>query len=266
MVLDKKDVDVSMQIHKEGWYVDEKFDIEVFQQNLKSGMTLVDLGANVGFYTILGRSIVGKTGRVYAFEPFPRNAELIKASVKENSFENVSVVQAAVSDRNGNRILHLSPDANSEHSLLDLDFHYGKVNATVKEKSINVNVRRLDDYFKNEVHDLKVDFIKMDIEGSEYRAFEGMQEILKSNRKIVLMTEFWPNGFRKDNRDPYEFLERIITTGFRINIIDNLSQKAYGISPEELKRLEKKRCMNAQAQNDVMRVWGWYTNLICMKN
>jgi predicted methyltransferase len=116
MVLDKADSDISAQIKKEGWYLDEKFDTEVFQWYLKTGMTFVDLGANMGFYTIFGSTIVGKKMRVYAFEPFPRNVQLINASIKQNSFTNVFVVQAAVSDKTGKTTLHLSPDASSEHS------------------------------------------------------------------------------------------------------------------------------------------------------
>lgn len=72
-------------------------------------MTFLDLGANVGFYTFLARSIIGEKGRVFAFEPYPRNAEL-KASIRENNYNNVTLVEAAVSDKDGKASLYLSPD------------------------------------------------------------------------------------------------------------------------------------------------------------
>lgn len=106
MVLDKNDVDISKQVKEFGWYEDEKFESKVFEAHLKPSMAILDLGANIGFYTIFARSVVGEQGRVFAFEPFPANANLIRASIKENSFTNV-ILEAAVSDRMGKATLHL---------------------------------------------------------------------------------------------------------------------------------------------------------------
>src|SRR3972149_5492657 len=88
---------------------------KVFEQYLKPGMIALDLGANIGFYTMLARSLVGPEGEVFAFEPSPDNTNLIRASVKENSFENVVVVEDAVADMVGKTTLHLSPEYISEH-------------------------------------------------------------------------------------------------------------------------------------------------------
>jgi FkbM family methyltransferase len=279
MVLDKHDTDVSRQIQEHGWYVDERLDIEVFQKHLKTGMTFVDLGANVGFYTFLARSIIGQKGRVFAFEPYPRNAELIRASIGENNsfHNNVTLVEAAVSDKNGKASLYLSPDASSENSLLDLEFRYdhdakkeeGLGRKGQQEKrAITVDVVTVDDYFEKKVGDTKVDFIKMDIEGSEYRAFKGMSnKVLRDNDRMILMLEFWPNGFRKDNHDPYEFLETLAKSpgggGFDIQLIDNIKQEVYRVGVEEMKRIEKSRMDDLGTQNEFMKIWGWYTNLLC---
>src|SRR5574341_1177435 len=197
MVLDKTDTDISKQVERFGWYSDESFETSLFEKHLKKGMTVLDLGGNIGFYTILARSIVGQEGRVFSFEPFPNNANLIRASIKENSFTNVIVVEAAASDKMGKATLHLSPDACSEHSLLDLDFQY---NLEPQQNEIEVQTLTVDDYLAKNVGDFKVDFIKMDIEGSESRAIKGMQKVLKENKHLILMTEFWPNGFKEDNR------------------------------------------------------------------
>jgi FkbM family methyltransferase len=263
MVLDSNDNDVSLQIKEHGWYVDEQFDIQILHRYLKEGMTFVDLGANVGFYTFVARSLVGDKGRVFAFEPFPRNAQLIRASIRENSFTNVTIVEAAVSDRNGKASFHLSPDANSEHSLLDLDFKY---NGQQRPAKIDVDLVTIDSFFEKNVGDKKVDFIKMDIEGSEYEAVKGMKKILENNRHLVLLAEFWPNGFRKGGHDPYEFLNSLSTSGFSIHIIDSLANQVSKVSIDELKRLEHSRSTDPKLQNKVMQVWGWYTNLLCYKD
>lgn len=255
MVLDKRDPDVSRQIHEHGWYVDERFDIKVFRKHLRSRMTVLDLGANVGFYTFLARSIIGERGRVFAFEPYPRNSELIRASIRRNKYNNITLVEAAVSDKNGRASLYLSPDASSENSLLDLNF----------QKVMTVDVITVDEYFEKEVGDTKVDFIKMDIEGSEYRAFMGMSKLLSCNESITLMLEFWPNGFRRDNQDPYEFLETIVKSGFDIRFIDNVKQKIIKVGVEQMKRIENERLKDLTTLNEVMKNWGWYTNLLCMR-
>jgi FkbM family methyltransferase len=277
MVLDKHDSDISRQIQEHGWYVDEGFDIEVFQKHLGTGMTFVDLGANVGFYTFLARSIIGQKGRVFAFEPYQRNAELIRASIEENSFHNnVTLIEAAVSDKNGKAPLYLSPDVSSENSLLDLEFRYDDDAKKEEEglgrkgqqekRAITVDVVTVDDYFEKKVGDTRVDFIKMDIEGSECRAFKGMSnKVLQDNDRMILMLEFWPNGFRKDNHDPYEFLENLAKSGFDIQLIDNIKQQVYRVGVEEMKRMEKSRMEDVSTQNEVMKIWGWYTNLLCTR-
>lgn len=269
MVLDEKDVDVSKQIKEHGWYVDEQFDLEVFQKHLKAGMTLVDLGANVGFYTFLGRSLIGKGGRVFSFEPFPRNAGLIRAGIRENGYDNVILVEAAVADRKGKAPFYLSPDANSEHSLLNLDFKYPDIDNykmdAKPERAIEIDVLTLDSFFEETVGDFKVDFIKMDIEGSEYRAINGMRKIIQNNRDLTMLMEFWPNGFVKGDKDPYGFLKTLTDLGFAINIIDSIDKKIYPIGIEELKGLESSRSKDPRLQNAVMQTWGWYTNLLCIK-
>ena len=262
MVLDESDVDISKQVKEFGWYEDEKFECSVFEKYLKEGMTVLDLGANIGFYTMFARSRVGATGKVFAFEPFPNNANLIRASVKENSFTNVTIVEAAVSDRIGKTILHLSPDACSEHSLLDLNFQYGSDSSP---STIEVQVVTVDEYLKKNATNLKVDFIKMDIEGSESHAIKGMKNVLDENKHIVLITEFWPNGFIEDNKNPKDFLETLHQLNFKIYNINNLEQKIEPVTVNEMMKIVDFRSKNIPKENTVMQTWGWYTNLLCIR-
>jgi hypothetical protein len=138
-----------------------------------------------------------------------------------------------------------------------------------EKRAITVDVVTVDDYFEKKVGDTKVDVIKMDIEGSEYRAFKGMSnKVLRDNDSMILMLEFWPNGFRKDNHDPYEFLETVVKSpggGFDIQLIDNIRQEVYGVGVEQMKRIEKSRMENVSTQNEFMKIWGWYTNLLCTR-
>lgn len=262
MVLDKDDADISKQVKEFGWYKDEKFETQVFESYLKDSMVVLDLGGNIGFYTMLARSMVGPKGRVFAFEPFPNNAALIRASAKENSFDNITVVEAAVSDENGKTMLHLSPDACSEHSLLDLNFQY---NSNSGQKQIQILTITVDDYLENNANDLKVNFIKMDIEGSESRALSGMKKVLDENKHLAIMSEFWPNGFKEGRKNPRDFLETLHQLNFKIHNIDNLRQKIIPVTVKEMMEIVDFESKNIPKDNKVMQTWGWYTNLFCVR-
>lgn len=259
MTLSKSDTDIAPQIQKFGWYEDERFETEIFAKNLQKDMTVLDLGANVGFYSLLARSVVGQGGGVYSFEPFPENIALIKQSIFENRYENMTAVEAAVSDKSGESFLYLSPDACSEHSMLDLDFDY---NENADRKKIKIQILSVDDYFAD--FDDRIDFIKMDIEGSEFRALDGMRKTLDKNQQITIMTEFWPNGFRKDKKDPQTFLEQLDRLGFEISHIDSTNNVLVKKTPEQIMNAEQNSQYIAQ-KNPVMKKWGWYTNLFCTR-
>ena len=262
MVLDENDTDVSSQIREYGWYDDEKIEIQIFEKYLKSGMTVLDLGANVGFYTMLSRSIVGENGRIFAFEPSQRNANLIRASIEENSFTNVKVVEAAISDKIGISTLYLSPNQNSAHSLLNLDFKYDK--SLKMEKTADVKVITIDDYLEKNVGDFKVNFIKMDIEGSESNAIKGMKKVFDENEHLILVSEFWLNGFLKNNKNPKDYLEMLAGLNFTINHIDELQGEVYPVSVKQLMEIANSRKESAE-QDKETQLWGYYTNILCVR-
>lgn len=84
------DDDVSRDIHENRWYSDEQWETSVFVSHLQRGMSVLDLGGNIGFYTMMARSIIGPEGRVVTFEPYPRSAALIRASIEANGYKNVT--------------------------------------------------------------------------------------------------------------------------------------------------------------------------------
>lgn len=262
MLLDKNDKDVSEQIRLFGWYKDELITTKVFERYLKDGMSVLDLGANIGFYTMLARSLVGPKGRVFAFEPHPHNSNLIKASVKLNSFTNVKVVEAAISDRVGKSTLFVSQDYISEHSLFDYNYSSGPHNG---KNNIAVNVVTIDDYLEKNLGNFKVDFIKMDIEGSESRALKGMKKVLNENKHLILVMEFWPEGFKNDKVDPRKILEKLKKLKFRISHIDEFEQRIYPVSIDKIMEIAEFRIKNQVERNKITKYGDWYTNLLCVK-
>lgn len=145
-----------------------------FKRTITSGMTVVDVGANLGYFTRLAASLVGPTGNVYAFEPDADNFLLLKENTKQ--FRNVHIVQSAVSDREGAITFYLS-NKMGMHSLLEKNG---------SGRSIAVPSTTLDRlYEKTDIH-----FVKMDVEGAEKLVFGGMKKLLM--RKPIVVFEYNP--------------------------------------------------------------------------
>lgn len=152
---------------------------QTYSPNTSKKVALIDIGANIGCYTILAAQIVGESGKVYAFEPEPKNFKLLKKNVEHNNFTNVILENKAVSNTNGNIKLYLAPSETSTHRI----YH----NKELREY-IFVEVTTLDQYFNSTF--LQVDLIKIDVGGAGYGAIKGMENLLKANREVRLITEF----------------------------------------------------------------------------
>lgn len=183
--------------------------VAFFRDCLKEGMTVVDIGANLGYFTVIAASRVGASGKVFSYEPDPRNFDLLKTNISANGFENVTAFPIALSDRAGERKLFFG-DNQCTHSFGDKIGH-GRFESVVTDTldgSLKVSGRP------------KIDVIKMDIEGAEPVALEGMMETIARNQKLTMIFEFHPNAIKRLGYSPSEFLERMRKLGFLISVID----------------------------------------------
>jgi FkbM family methyltransferase len=121
--------------------------------------------------------LVGETGKVYAFEPDKTNFHHLRNNTQ--NLTNVEFINKAVSDKTGKITLYKSELLNVDHKTYETE------NYTEK---IEIDCVAADDV----VADKKVDFIKIDIQGFEYFAFQGMQQIFDSNKNLKIITEFYP--------------------------------------------------------------------------
>lgn len=158
----------------------ERSEIAFVREMVEVGQTVIDVGANIGFFTVYMAVFVGPSGRVYAFEPLRRNAELLKRSVAENGLgDRVVVEQAAVGQSSGpGKLLFLEHMLNSGGSYLFEDGMQIPDGHGIQ----HVQVVALDEYALLG----PVSFIKMDIEGAEPLALRGARRILSTDRPIVL--------------------------------------------------------------------------------
>ena len=155
--------------------------------NIGTGLNVVDVGANLGYYTVLLASLVGPTGRVTACEPDPGNAALLRRSVTENQFAHVQVVEAAVTESDGRATLYQDPAWHGVHSLA----RENCVNAG--DGRVDVATVSLDSLMRHGIAD--VDFVKIDAQGAESAIMRGARLLLRQAHARVLM-EIWPFGIR----------------------------------------------------------------------
>jgi hypothetical protein len=104
----------------------------------------------------------------------------------------------------------------------------------IGRKSIKIDAIRLDDYFKN--YKGRIDFIKMDIEGAEGLALEGMSNLLKKNKKVKIFTEFQPFGLATSGISPEKYLSLLLDRGYKLYQLDEQKQK---IKPVNISKLVK---------------------------
>jgi FkbM family methyltransferase len=202
--LDARDMSLTPHLLLDGEW--ESWITRVFLESVGPGMTVVDVGANIGYYTLLAARAVGPSGKVWAFEPEPGNCRLMAKSVEINGFsETVRVIPKALSDREGTAELHLDTGMHqASHSLFA-----GMVDNP--SESVTVEVTTLDDVLEPGT---RVDVMKLDAEGAEPLVFAGMQRVLADNPDILLIMEFCPDHFRRAELDPEAFLTEIRKTGF----------------------------------------------------
>ena len=187
----------------------ESAETEVVKKTVKGGDVCLDLGANIGWYTVLMSELVGAKGHVFAFEPHPANFQVLVRNTAGR--ENVTAIMAAVGDEDGKVPLYESVTGNSGDHRLDLS------SGDVADTGLRVDVRRLDTLFLGKS---RVDFVKADIQGSEGRMLRGMKGIIKANPRLVMLLEVSDlldlNGVGQQS-----FVQELRAEGFALDIVSS---------------------------------------------
>ncbi len=187
----------------------ERVETAIMLRLLEPGMTVVDIGANLGYYAVIASRLVEPGGRVIAFEPEPRNQALLTANLKRNLCANVEVHLNAVSDEVGQSItLYLAADNPGDHRIFPDQEEAGREHATVVSTTVDAVVGGA-----------PVHFVKMDIQGAEGHALVGMEQTLRGNDDIVVLFEFWPYGLRRASTTPEHVLESLAAAGFGFRVV-----------------------------------------------
>lgn len=158
---------------------------------LRDRDVVLDIGANIGWYSLLLERNAPSSVHIYAFEPDPLNFELLTANVQLNRAQNITSIPKALSDTVETTTLHLYPNKNrGRHSLIPL----AKGDGDTVEVATTTLDSFVDDYA---IDTARVQFIKMDVEGYEYYVLRGASRLLET--VPFVHTEFWPPYFRRGN-------------------------------------------------------------------
>ncbi len=180
----------------------------VFRRTLRPGMGVVDIGANIGYFTMLSAALVGPDGAVLAIEPNPANARLLEASRKLNGFEHVTLAQVAAGQRIG--LLAL----NATHSNGTTSAPGAALDALLRATTVAcVPVDAL-------AGERPVHLIKVDVEGAEYNALVGARRLIARERPAII-SEFSPNLMPGiSGVDGPAYLSWLHAQGYTISVIE----------------------------------------------
>jgi len=242
MLVDTKDKGCAPYLMING--VHEEFETELVEKHIKKGMRVVDIGAHIGYFTIIFSKLVGGGGKVYAFEPEPYNYKLLVKNIELNNLSNSNIVLecCALSDKKG--VVKLFLD---KSNLGNVSMAKGNIPTVDLGKEVEVETVTLDDYLQ----DQKVDFIKMDIQGAEGLVIDGAKEVFTKN-KLKLLIEFCPYNLRNLGTDPLGLLKQLESWGFKLRVIDGQRKMLKLSHPEAIVGISKNRPEGK----------GW-TNLFC---
>jgi FkbM family methyltransferase len=193
--------------------INEKHEMKVFKKIVKPGMTIFDIGANIGLYTTKASKLVGLEGQVHSFEPDQKNYQILQSKTKEQ--KNLKINNVALSNENGQHDLFIDAINPGNHS-------FSKENLYKNQVSISVPTTTLDEYVeKNKLE--KVDVIKIDVQGAEYLVFSGARKTL-SKFPVTIIMEFWPDGIKKVGNNPDDLIKLLHDLGYKFEIL----KKGYG--------------------------------------
>lgn len=219
-------------------------EVNLVRQLVRPGQIVLDVGANIGYYTLLVSRLVGAAGRVHAFEPDPSNVAILRRNLADNQCHNVMVHQVAVGNTDATIGLYRCADNAGMHRVYE--------SVCCGDDAVDVRSVVLDQVMRDES---QIDFIKMDIEGYEYFALEGMARIIGEHSPTILV-EFSPFALAEAGVTATAFIQFFADRGYAISSVgstrvpldfDDLFARAAVFDSQATALLENARYKNLKA-------------------
>lgn len=191
-----------------------------FSKALKPGSTIIDVGANVGLYTLIFSHLVGSSGKVISLEPSADLFSQLLRNLELNHISNVTAHALGADSTTGLRYFE-------ENALNSGDNRLSSSPDDASNRT-KIQVTALDDLVGSQ----KVDWVKIDVQGWEPNVLQGMSRIIHQNPDLKIFFEFWPQGIRQTGGNPEEFLGSFQACGLKLfspgsdNPLDEGARKA----------------------------------------
>lgn len=180
-----------------------KEEFAFLSQVVRPGMTIAEVGANQGIYTLF-LSRLAAPGRVFAFEPEPVVYGQLVENVRINAVTNVVCQQLAIADEQKSSILRPGSLNSGDNRIV--------IDSAARAEDILLNATTLDNLFPAE----RIDFIKIDVQGFELQVLEGARELLHRTDEIILLLEYWPYGLNRCASSASRLLAFLDENGFQL--------------------------------------------------
>lgn len=219
---DRTDLFISYGIRNHGTW--EPLETELICRLLPLFTVFIDVGANIGWYTAIAQRAATRRSRIFSFEPEPNNFSMLQRNCSRLwPWPKTTMVQQAVSDRDGVIALHLSPSNQGDHRIYPSE---------EIRPSVTVPVTTLDAFFNAPLPPF---LLKSDTQGSEPRILRGGRRVLSPNlASSVLILEFWPHGMVASGEKVEAFIDDLAKLPHQPFLIDNEQSKLRPITWEML--------------------------------
>lgn len=182
----------------------EPLTTKLLSKELKKGMTCLDVGGNIGYYTMLESRIVGDEGKVIVIEPSPQNFEHLKKNLELQKSSNVKAYNFAAGDRDGEVNFLVYSESNGSFTIPDGE------ETNIPGDIIKVPSRRLDSFLEEKSID-KVDFVRMDVEGYEGYIIKGLKKTIEKSKPIF---QIEVHSSLLGKKGTQEFLKKFQAAGY----------------------------------------------------
>jgi FkbM family methyltransferase len=175
------------------------------QRIVQPGMTVLDVGANLGLYAVFFARLVGAAGRVIAFEPDPALFGLLRRNSTLNGCANITAHNLALGSRGGRAMLHKTIFNSGDNTL-------GTDGRRSFCREVPIDVVAMDEFLPA----LSIDLVKIDVQGWEFEVLRGMERILAACPQAGIYFELWPAGLRRAGCTPAEMADWLHVRGYKL--------------------------------------------------
>ena len=194
--------------------IDEPREMAWFRRFAPSGGVVIDVGANIGQYTLIAAQIAGPSGRIFAFEPDPVNAATLERSIRRNRFDDrVELLRVAVAAKAGKAAFVVQSDRTRSGLCAHGTTDDGRM------KAIHVRTLALDDFLEERGLD-RLDFLKIDVEGADLDVLRGAERTIR-RLQPALMVEYEPEWLRAYGERPEALLEFVERLGYTYRFVNS---------------------------------------------